>query len=83
MRFGLYFELQCPPGKDHAQVYREAMQQVEAADALGFDVVSMVEHHCKEQFSISANPLAFFAAMAQRTKRIRFRTALHLSLIHI
>ena len=82
MRFGLYFELQCPPGKDHAQVYREAMQQVEAGDALGFDVVSMVEHHCKEQFSISANPLAFFAAMAQRTKRIRFRTALHTLALH-
>jgi alkanesulfonate monooxygenase SsuD/methylene tetrahydromethanopterin reductase-like flavin-dependent oxidoreductase (luciferase family) len=82
MRFGLYFELQTPPGKDHAQVYREAIQQVEAGDALGFDVVSMVEHHGQEQFSISANPLAFFTAAAQRTKRIRFRTALHTLALH-
>ena len=66
MRFGLYFDLQTSPGKAHAQVYREAMQQIEAGDALGFDVVSMVEHHCQEQFSISAYPLAFFTATAQR-----------------
>ena len=33
MRFGLYFELQCPPGKDHAQVYREAMQQAALQEA--------------------------------------------------
>ena len=66
MRLGLYFELQTSPGKVHAPVYREATQQIEAGDALGFDGVSTVEHHCQEQFSISAYPLAFFTAMAQR-----------------
>ena len=82
MRYGLYFELQTPPGKDHHQVYWEALRQVEAADELGFDVVSLVEHHCQEQFSISANPLAFFTAAAQRTTRVRFRTALHTLPLH-
>jgi alkanesulfonate monooxygenase SsuD/methylene tetrahydromethanopterin reductase-like flavin-dependent oxidoreductase (luciferase family) len=82
MRFGLYFEMQTPPGKDHHQVYWEVVRQVEAAERLGFDVVSLVEHHCQEQFSISANPLAFFAAVAQRTQRLRFRTALHVLPVH-
>ena len=49
MRLGLYFEMQTPPGKDHHQVYWEAVRQVEAADQLGFDVVSLVEHHCMEE----------------------------------
>lgn len=82
MRFGFYSEMQTPPGKDHAQVYRELLRQIEAADALGFDVVSLVEHHCQEQFSISANPLAVFTAAAQRTRRLRFRTALHTLPLH-
>jgi len=82
MRFGLYFEMQTPPGKDHHQVYWEVVRQVEAADQLGFDVVSLVEHHCQEQFSISANPLAFFTAVAQRAPRLRFRAALHVLPVH-
>jgi alkanesulfonate monooxygenase SsuD/methylene tetrahydromethanopterin reductase-like flavin-dependent oxidoreductase (luciferase family) len=82
MRLGLYFEMQTPPGKDHHRVYWEVMNQIEAADALGFDVVSLVEHHCQEQFSISANPLAVFTAAAQRTRRVRFRTALHTLPLH-
>jgi flavin-dependent trigonelline monooxygenase, oxygenase component len=82
MRFGLYYEMQTPPGKDHHQVYWEVVQQVETAERLGLDVISVVEHHCQEQFSISANPLAFFAAMAQRTQRVRFRTAVHTLPLH-
>ena len=38
---------------------------------------SVIDHHFFQKFSISANPLAMFAAAAQRTQRIRFRTALH------
>jgi flavin-dependent trigonelline monooxygenase, oxygenase component len=37
----------------------------------------VIDHHFFQKFSISANPLAMFAAAAQRTKKIRFRTALH------
>ena len=82
MRFGLYYEMQTPPGKDHHQVYWEIVQEVEAAERLGFDVISAVEHHCQEQFSISANPLAFFTAVAQRTRHLRFRTAVHTLPLH-
>jgi alkanesulfonate monooxygenase SsuD/methylene tetrahydromethanopterin reductase-like flavin-dependent oxidoreductase (luciferase family) len=77
MRFGLYAELQSPPGKPHAQVYRELLRQIEQADEAGFDVYSIIEHHFFEQFSLSANPLALIAAAAQRTQRIRLRVALH------
>jgi alkanesulfonate monooxygenase SsuD/methylene tetrahydromethanopterin reductase-like flavin-dependent oxidoreductase (luciferase family) len=34
-------------------------------------------YHYFQEFSISANPLALIAAAAQRTRRLRFRVALH------
>ncbi len=77
MRFGLYAEMQTPPERAHVEVYQELMRQMEHADQVGFDVYSIIDHHFFPQFSISANPLAFIAAAAQRTKRIRFRVALH------
>jgi alkanesulfonate monooxygenase SsuD/methylene tetrahydromethanopterin reductase-like flavin-dependent oxidoreductase (luciferase family) len=77
MRFGIYCEIQTPPGKSHHDMIWEIMRQIEHADDSGFDVYSVIDHHFFQKFSISANPLAMFAAAAQRTKRIRFRTALH------
>ncbi|MBZ5679160.1 MAG: LLM class flavin-dependent oxidoreductase [Acidobacteriia bacterium] len=77
MRFGIYCEIQTPPGKSHSEMIWEIMRQIEHADDAGFDVYSVIDHHFFQKFSISANPLAMFAAAAQRTKHIRFRTALH------
>ncbi|MFN4258345.1 MAG: LLM class flavin-dependent oxidoreductase [Gemmataceae bacterium] len=77
MKFGIYTEMQTPPGKVHAEMYAEVLRQMEHADQVGFDVYSLIEHHFFEQFSISANPLALITAAAQRTKAIRFRVALH------
>jgi alkanesulfonate monooxygenase SsuD/methylene tetrahydromethanopterin reductase-like flavin-dependent oxidoreductase (luciferase family) len=77
MRFGLYAELQTPPDKPHAELYRELLRQMEHAEGAGFDVYSIIEHHFFPEFSISANPLALICAAAQRTRRLRFRVALH------
>jgi alkanesulfonate monooxygenase SsuD/methylene tetrahydromethanopterin reductase-like flavin-dependent oxidoreductase (luciferase family) len=77
MRFGIYAEIQTPPEKPHAEMIWEIFQQMEHADRAGFDVYSVIDHHFFQKFSISANPLALFTAAAQRTRRIRFRTALH------
>ena len=73
MRFGIYSEIQTPPAKSHYEMIWEIMRQIEHADQSGFDVYSVIDHHFFEKFSISANPLAMFAAAAQRTERIRFR----------
>jgi alkanesulfonate monooxygenase SsuD/methylene tetrahydromethanopterin reductase-like flavin-dependent oxidoreductase (luciferase family) len=77
LRFGLYAELQTPPDKPHAELYREVMRQMEHADQAGFDVYSIIEHHFFQEFSTSANPLAMICAVAQTTRRLRFRVALH------
>ncbi len=77
MRFGVYAEMQTPPGKSYSDMTWEILRQIEHADQMGFDVYSVIDHHFFQKFSISANPLALFAAAAQRTERIRFRVALH------
>ena len=77
MRLGIYAEMQTPPAKSHAAMIWEIFEQIEHADRVGFDVYSVIDHHLFPKFSISANPLALFTAAAQRTLRIRFRTALH------
>ncbi len=76
MRFGIYCEMQTPPGKPHSKMTWEILRQIEHADQVGFDAYSVIDHHFFQKFSISANPLALFAAAAQRTERIRFRVAL-------
>ena len=82
MKFGIYTEMQATRGSDHHQRYRDTLAGVERADALGYDVFMTLEHHFFPTFSISANPLAVFAAAAQRTKNIRFRTMCHTMPVH-
>jgi alkanesulfonate monooxygenase SsuD/methylene tetrahydromethanopterin reductase-like flavin-dependent oxidoreductase (luciferase family) len=82
VRFGIYVEMQCPPGKSHYRLAKEVLEQIVHAEQCGFDTYSLIEHYFYEQFGISANPVAMFAAAAQRTHRIRFRTALHVVPLH-
>lgn len=74
MRFGIFYEQQLPkPWEDHDEerLFREALEQVELADRLGFDVVWVAEHHFLPEYSHSSAPEMFLAAATQRTSRIR------------
>ena len=77
MKFSLYSEIQSWPGKSAEQLYGEVLEQIQNADRLGYDAYAVIEHFFFPKFSISASPLALFAAAAQRTKKINFRTLLH------
>jgi alkanesulfonate monooxygenase SsuD/methylene tetrahydromethanopterin reductase-like flavin-dependent oxidoreductase (luciferase family) len=78
MKFGIYSEMQCPPNKSQRRLYWEVQRQIEHADEVGFDTYALVDHHNFPEFSICPNPLGMFASVAQTTKRIRFRTSLHI-----
>ena len=74
MRFGIFYEHQLPrPWEDGAEhrLLKDALEQVEIADRVGFDYVWEVEHHFLEEYSHSSAPEVFLAAASQRTKRIR------------
>ncbi len=74
MRFGVFYEHQLPrpwaAGDEH-RLLKDALDQVELADRLGFDYVWEVEHHFLEEYSHSSAPEVFLAAASQRTSRIR------------
>ncbi len=74
MRFGIFYEHQLPRpwelDSEH-RLLKDALEQVELADRLGFDYVWEVEHHFLEEYSHSSAPEVFLGAASQRTKRIR------------
>jgi alkanesulfonate monooxygenase SsuD/methylene tetrahydromethanopterin reductase-like flavin-dependent oxidoreductase (luciferase family) len=74
MRFGIFYEHQLPRPWDadsESRLYRDALEQIEIADRVGFDYVWEVEHHFMEEYSHSSAPEVFLAAVSQRTKQIR------------
>jgi len=77
MKFGIFSvvdhypkELDRTPG----QFYGELLDQVTAAEALGFDSFWVAEHHFHEYGAIPSPPV-WLAAAAQRTRRIRLGAA--------
>lgn len=74
MKFGLFFEHQLPrpwSETDESTLYRDALDQCELADQLGYHYLWEVEHHFLEEYSHSSAPEVFLAAASQRTKNIR------------
>jgi len=79
MKFGLFYEHQLPKPQDKEQwdpdaehqLLKNALDQLELADSLGFDYVFEVEHHFLEEYSHSSAPEIFLAAASQRTKNMR------------
>jgi alkanesulfonate monooxygenase SsuD/methylene tetrahydromethanopterin reductase-like flavin-dependent oxidoreductase (luciferase family)/putative sterol carrier protein len=74
MKFGLFYEHQMArpwaEGQEH-QLFKDALDQIELADRLGFEYVWEVEHHFLEEYSHSSAPEVFLAAASQRTSNIR------------
>src|SRR5262250_1185260 len=74
MKFDLLYELQTPKPHDERsewRSYKEALEQIELADRVGFDTVWAVEHHFLTEFAHSSAPEVFLTAAAARTRRIR------------
>lgn len=92
MKFGAFYLMQCPEGKPHSQVYQETLEQIELAEALGFDSVWLTEHHFIDHshdhwllggaYGICTSPLAFGCAIAARTKRVRIGQAVNVLPLH-
>jgi alkanesulfonate monooxygenase SsuD/methylene tetrahydromethanopterin reductase-like flavin-dependent oxidoreductase (luciferase family) len=77
VRFGIFSVVDHYPGelpRTAARLYEELLEQVEAADGLGFDSFWVAEHHFHEYGAIPRPPI-WMAAAAQRTRRIRLGSA--------
>jgi alkanesulfonate monooxygenase SsuD/methylene tetrahydromethanopterin reductase-like flavin-dependent oxidoreductase (luciferase family) len=82
MRFGYFASyIRADEDKSLTQVYRDTAEQVECADAAGFDVVWFPEHHFTHQYC-APNPLVNITDMAHRTRRVRLGTSVIVAPFH-
>lgn len=74
MKFGCFYELQLPrPWAEDSEhkLIKNALDEAELADKLGFDYVWATEHHFLEEYAHSSAPEVFLAAVSQRTENVR------------
>ena len=75
MKFGLTFSMQVPPGSGMSwqQPYREMLECLPRAEALGYDSAFFVSHHAQKD-GLCPGPLIACAGAAAVTSRMRIGT---------
>ena len=71
MEFGMFHEFPSLPGRTESEAFDEAMEQVDAAERLGLDVMWLAELHFEPRRSVLSAPLSIASAIAARTRRIK------------
>jgi alkanesulfonate monooxygenase SsuD/methylene tetrahydromethanopterin reductase-like flavin-dependent oxidoreductase (luciferase family) len=59
----------------HRAVHARVTAEIEAADALGYDIAWVAEHHFSNQYGIMPDVFTYLGYLAARTSRIRLGTA--------
>src|SRR5438093_12867465 len=70
MEFGVFDHLDLGD-RPHERFYRERLEIVEAYERAGFHSYHVAEHH-STPLGLAPSPSVFLAAVAQRTRRLRF-----------
>lgn len=83
MRFGVWYHLRNPQRwrQPPAELYAQTLEQIVAAEALGFDSTWTSEHHFTDDDYLPSS-LLFLAAVATRTTRLRLGTLILLLPLH-
>lgn len=84
MKFGYYILNTYVPelDGDSASVYSRWLEQIDAAEALGFDSLWVTEHHFRHFGGMMPSPSVILAAAAQRTKQLRVGAAVSIIPMH-
>jgi len=75
MKFGTFHLFQKPPGWSDGDVFGCELEQIEKAEALGFDGVWLAEHHF-QWYGIATDLMVIAGWVAARTSRVRIGTAI-------
>ena len=75
MEFGMFHEFPSLPGRTESEAFDEALEQVDAAERLGLDVMWLAELHFEPRRSVLSAPLSIASAIAARTRRIKIGIA--------
>ena len=84
MKFGYYILNTYVPETDgdSASVYGHWLEQMDAAEALGFDSLWVTEHHFRPFGGMMPSPTVILAAAAQRTQKLRLGAAVSIIPMH-
>ncbi len=75
MKFAAFNHVPWPAGNTDTQVFVELVEQVQAAEALGFEAAWTTEHHFS-RYGLASASLIVLTHLAARTSRIRLGTAI-------
>ena len=75
MEFGMFHEFPSLPGRSESEAFDEALEQVDAAERWGLDVMWLAELHFEPRRSLLSAPLSIASAIAARTKRMKIGIA--------
>jgi alkanesulfonate monooxygenase SsuD/methylene tetrahydromethanopterin reductase-like flavin-dependent oxidoreductase (luciferase family) len=75
MEFGMFHEFPSLPGRTESEAFDEAMEQVDAAERSGLDVMWLAELHFEPRRSLLSAPLNIASAIAARTRRMKIGIA--------
>jgi alkanesulfonate monooxygenase SsuD/methylene tetrahydromethanopterin reductase-like flavin-dependent oxidoreductase (luciferase family) len=75
MEFGMFHEFPSLPGRTESEAFDEALEQVDAAERLGLDVMWLAELHFEPRRSVLSAPLSIASAIATRTRRMKIGIA--------
>ena len=82
LRFGIFDHIEPVPGLGLDRIYRERLIQIERLDAAGFHAYHLAEHHTPAIHSLAPSQNVFLAAVAQRTRRLRFGPCVYVLPLH-
>src|SRR5437762_2876733 len=84
VKFGYYILNTYVPDLDgdSSELYAHWLEQIDAAEDLGFDSLWVTEHHFRYFGGMLPNPQLLLAAAAQRTKRMRLGAAVTILPMH-
>src|ERR1700760_616977 len=75
MEFGMFHEFPSLPGRSEGEAFNEAIEQVDAAERLGLDVMWLAELHFEPRRSLLSAPLTIASAIAARTQHLKIGIA--------
>ena len=82
LRFGVFDHIEPVPGLRLDRIYRDRLLQIERLDTAGFYAYHLAEHHTPAIHSLAPSQNVFLAAVAQRTRHLRFGPCVYVLPLH-
>jgi alkanesulfonate monooxygenase SsuD/methylene tetrahydromethanopterin reductase-like flavin-dependent oxidoreductase (luciferase family) len=77
MEFGLFVEFPSREGTTQAQIFKDSMELIQAAEDSGSEGIWLAEYHFDPGRSVLSAPVTVAGAVAARTKKVKIGLAVH------